>query len=150
MTDILVTWMKNHNVPLTRGAYLALAFPEGEPDPWTEEDEMMLPPEVQFGRAEIDAFIQNIIDPLLPDGRDPHTQHIIRTFYEAINHIDQSEPLIRDMIESELMDVAGINRTKVSAAITAGNNVAKKIAALRKQHIIRAFRHLRKHLPSDI
>ena len=82
--------------------------------------------------------------------RDPHTQHIIRTFYEAINHIDLSEPMIRDMIESELMDVAGINRTKVSDAVTAGNNVAKKIAAIRKQHIIRAFRHLRKHLPSDI
>lgn len=82
--------------------------------------------------------------------RDPHTQHIIRTFYEAINHIDLSEAAIRDMIEGELMDVAGINRTKVSAAVTAGNNVAKKIAALRKQHIVRAFRHLRKHLPSDI
>lgn len=82
--------------------------------------------------------------------RDPHTQHIIRTFYEAINHIDLSEPVIRDMIESELMDIAGVSGTKVSAAVTAGNNVAKKISALRAQHIKRAFRHLRKHLPSDI
>lgn len=83
-------------------------------------------------------------------GRDPHTQHIIRTFMEAINHVDESEPLIRDMIESELMDVAGINRTKVSDAVTAGNNLAKKIAAVRQQHIVRAFRHLREKLPSDI
>lgn len=83
-------------------------------------------------------------------GRDPATQHIIRTVYEAINHLDESEPAIRDMIEGDLMDVAGINRTKVSDAVAAGNKLAKKIAAHRHQHIKRAFRHLREHLPSDI
>lgn len=83
-------------------------------------------------------------------GRDPHTQHIIRTIYEAINHLDESEAKIRDLIESRLMDIAGINRTKVSDAVTAGANLAKEIAAIRHHHIKRAFRHLRDRLPSDI
>ena len=83
-------------------------------------------------------------------GRDPHTQHIIRTFHEAINHLDKSEPAIRDLIEGELMDVAGINRTKVGDAITAGNELTKKIVAIRTKHIKEAFRHLRDNLPSDI
>lgn len=48
MTDILVTWMKNNNVPLTRNAYLALAYPEGEPDEWSAEEEAMLPKEIQW------------------------------------------------------------------------------------------------------
>lgn len=82
-------------------------------------------------------------------GRDPHTQHIIRTFQQAINHVDDSEPPIRNMIENDLMDVAGINRTKVSDAVTAGTNLAKKIAAVRKEHIKKAFRHLRDNLPRD-
>lgn len=82
--------------------------------------------------------------------RDPYTQEIIVAFMEAVNHIDASEPAIRDMIEGDLMDIAGINRTKVSDAITAGNNLAKKIAALREKHIKRAFRHIRDKLPSDL
>jgi hypothetical protein len=83
-------------------------------------------------------------------GRDPATQHIIRTIYEAINHLDAGEAKIRDLIESELMDVAGINRMKVSEAVSAGAALAKKIAILRHQHIKQAFRHLRDKLPSDI
>jgi hypothetical protein len=47
--DFLVTWLKEQGIPLTRGVYLAIAFPEGEPDPWTAEDEMMLPKEIQEG-----------------------------------------------------------------------------------------------------
>jgi hypothetical protein len=43
MEDILIVWMEEHNIPITRERYLSLAYPEGEPDPWTEEDEMMLP-----------------------------------------------------------------------------------------------------------
>jgi hypothetical protein len=82
--------------------------------------------------------------------RDPHAANISRTFAEAIAHLDASEPLIRDMIENELMDVAGINRTKVSDAVTAGTNLAKRIAEVRVHHIKRAFRHLRDNLPRDV
>lgn len=81
---------------------------------------------------------------------DPYTQHIIRTFHEAVSKLDASEPIIRDMIENDLMDVAGINRTKVSDAVTAGQTLAQKIASVREQHIKIAFRHLRDNLPSDI
>lgn len=83
-------------------------------------------------------------------GRDPATQHIIRIFQGAVDHLDKSEPAIRDLIEGELMDVAGINRTKVGDAITAGNELTKKIVAIRTKHLKEAFRHLREHLPSDI
>ena len=50
--DFLVTWLADQGIPLTRGVYLAIAFPEGEPDPWTAEDEMMLPKELQGGEEE--------------------------------------------------------------------------------------------------
>lgn len=83
-------------------------------------------------------------------GRDPHTQRIVRVFTEAIGHLDESEAAIRDMIEGDLMDVAGINRTKVSDAVSVGKALADKIAALRAHHIKKAFRHLRANLPSDI
>jgi hypothetical protein len=46
--DYLVAWLKEEGRPLTRNVYLAIAFPEGEPDPWTAEDEMMLPKEIQL------------------------------------------------------------------------------------------------------
>jgi hypothetical protein len=46
-TDILVIWMKDHDIPLTRDGYLTLCFPEGEPEEWTAEDEMMLPKYLQ-------------------------------------------------------------------------------------------------------
>lgn len=81
---------------------------------------------------------------------DPYTQHIVRTFQEAIKKLDASEPLIRDMIENDLMDVAGINRTKVSDAMLSKDELVKKITALREQHIKIAFRHLRDNLPSDL
>jgi hypothetical protein len=82
-------------------------------------------------------------------GRDPHAQHIIRTFMEAINHIDESEPKIRDLIESRLMDVAGLPG-KVKGTVAIGKQLANEIAVIRHHHIVRAFRHLREHLPSDI
>ncbi len=47
--DPLVTWMKAHNIPLTRDRYLNLAYPDGEPDELSAEQESMLPPEIQLG-----------------------------------------------------------------------------------------------------
>jgi hypothetical protein len=48
MTDNLVTWMEKNNIPLTRERYLNLAYPEGEPDEWSAEQESMLPTEIQW------------------------------------------------------------------------------------------------------
>lgn len=81
---------------------------------------------------------------------DPHAKHIVQTFADAINILDQSEPKIRDLIETRLMDVAGINRTKVSDAVAAGKSLADEISKIRAHHIKAAFRHLRDNLPSDI
>jgi hypothetical protein len=100
--------------------------------------------------AAIAKAIGRLPPPAAEPGHDPYIKHIIRTFMEAVNHLDESEPMIRDLIENELMDVAGVDRTKVGAAIAAGTNLAKKIAAIRQQHIKRAFRHLRDRLPRDI
>jgi hypothetical protein len=81
---------------------------------------------------------------------DPAGPHIVKTFHEALDILDQSEPAIRDMIEGGLMDVAGINRTKVSDAMLTKDELTKRIVALRHHHIKAAFRHLRDNLPSDI
>jgi energy-converting hydrogenase A subunit M len=81
---------------------------------------------------------------------DPAGPHIVKTFHEAINILDQSEPAIRDMIETHLMDVAGINKTRVGDAMLTRDELTKKIVALRRHHLKAAFRHLRDNLPSDI
>lgn len=81
---------------------------------------------------------------------DPAGPHIVKTFHEAIDMIDQSEVQIRDMIETHLMNVAGVNRTKVSDAMLSRDELTKHIVALRHHHIKAAFRHLRDNLPSDI
>jgi hypothetical protein len=81
---------------------------------------------------------------------DPAGPHIVRTFREAIDILDQSEPKIRDLIETHLMDVAGINRTKVSDAMLSRDDLTQQIALIRHHHMRAAFRHLRDHLPSDI
>jgi len=81
---------------------------------------------------------------------DPAGPHIVKTFHEAIDILDACEPAIRDMIETHLMDVAGINKTRVSDAMLSRDELTKRIVALRHHHIKAAFRHLREHLPSDI
>ncbi len=71
--------------------------------------------------------------------RDP----FVSAFHGAIDIIDATEPVIRDMIESDLMDVAGVNRTKVTDAVTAANALARRIAAVRAAAIKQAFQLLR-------
>lgn len=76
--------------------------------------------------------------------------HIVQSFHHAVSILDETEAEIRDLIEGELMDVAGINRTKVSDAMLASDALVKKIVAIRVQAMKQAFRHLRENLPSDI
>jgi hypothetical protein len=45
--DPLVEWMRKNDIPLTRKRYLALAYPEGHPVPWTMELEEQLPAEIR-------------------------------------------------------------------------------------------------------
>lgn len=82
--------------------------------------------------------------------RDPAGPHIVKTFHEALDILDQSELHVRDLIETSLMNVAGINKTKVSDAMLSRDELTKKIVAIRHHHIKAAFRHLREHLPSDV
>lgn len=81
---------------------------------------------------------------------DPHAGHIYRTFKEAIDILDKSEVGVRDMIENGLMDIAGVNGTKVKTAVSSAKNLAQQITAHRMVHIKAAFRHLRDNLPSDL
>lgn len=82
--------------------------------------------------------------------KDPHGMHIVRSFHHAVSILDGTEPQIRDLIEGELMDVAGINRTKISDARLATDSVVQKIVAIRVKAMKDAFRHLRDQLPSDL
>lgn len=81
--------------------------------------------------------------------KDPHAKGIISAFTRAIHIVDRTEPAVRDMIESDLMDVAGINGSKVRGTVAAGKAVAHKIAGLRAQAIKKAFQYLRANLPSE-
>lgn len=80
---------------------------------------------------------------------DPHGPRIVQTFHKAVDLLDKSEPKVRDLIETNLMDVAGINKTKVSDALLSRDELTKAISAVRHQHVKVAFRHLRDNLPAE-
>jgi len=46
-SDPLLELMKQQQIPLTRQNYLALAYPEGVPEPWPAELEETLPQEIR-------------------------------------------------------------------------------------------------------
>ena len=75
------------------------------------------------------------------------TEHVRKTFQQALDILDQSEPLMREVIESELFDVAGVNNTKRNMSKAATDKVMKKIVAIRTHHVKAAFKHLRANLP---
>lgn len=83
------------------------------------------------------------------NGKDPEAKNIIAVFTHAFYILDRTEPMVRDIIEGDLMDVAGLPG-KVRGTVKAGKQVADKIAAIRTEAIKQAFRYLREHLPSDI
>jgi hypothetical protein len=64
----------------------------------------------------------------------------------AIAIIDQSEVRIRDMIERDLVDVAGISGIHYGEAMKAADQLMKKIKVIRVRAIKKAFRHLRSKL----
>jgi len=75
---------------------------------------------------------------------------IVAIFNAALAILDASEPIMREMIESDLMDVAGSNSTKRTSAKKATDALMKKITAVRVKAIKDAFRHLRANLPNDV
>lgn len=72
-----------------------------------------------------------------------------KVFDEAIAIMDASEPETRDMVESGMFDVAGINRTTVGHGLTTAKNTADRVNAHRQEAIKKAFRHLRDNLPNE-
>lgn len=70
-------------------------------------------------------------------------------FKAAINIIDQSEPLIRDIIESGLIGVTEDNMTKKKMVEAAVQHIMPQIVAVRTKAIKDAFRYLRTNL-SDV
>jgi hypothetical protein len=69
MTDQLLNWMKTHDVPITRDAYIQLAWGSDPPDPWMPEHEAELPEELQSTEVEDQlAFDFNTNQPRDPAG----------------------------------------------------------------------------------
>jgi hypothetical protein len=76
--------------------------------------------------------------------------HIVKTFHEALDILDQSEPTIRDLIEGNLKNPMSVNKTQeVSKAMLSRGDLSKQVALHRYHHIKAAFRHLRDNLPID-
>ena len=70
----------------------------------------------------------------------------VTVWNNAIAIIDQSEVRIRDMIERDLVDVAGISGIRYGEAMHAADKLMKKIKIIRVRAIKKAFRHLRSKL----
>ena len=70
----------------------------------------------------------------------------VTVWNNAIAIIDQSEVRIRDMIERDLVDVAGVNGIRYGEAMKAADRLMKKIKVIRARAIKKAFRYLRGRL----
>ena len=71
MTDRLLNWMKTHDVPITREAYIQLAWGDEPPDPWMPEHEAELPEELQntdVDDAQLELWDYNPSQPRAPAG----------------------------------------------------------------------------------
>jgi hypothetical protein len=90
------------------------------------------------------------LEAALEDHKTAGAAKIVATFNQAINVVDHTEATVRNMIENDLMDIAGINGTKVKGTVAAGKALAQKIAVVRANAIKRAFRHLRANLPGHV
>jgi hypothetical protein len=67
----------------------------------------------------------------------------ITVWNNAIAILDQSEVRIRDMIERDLVGVAGISGIRVGESVKAADRVAARVSAVRTKAIKKAFRYLR-------
>lgn len=76
-------------------------------------------------------------------------KEIVAIFNTALAILDASEPAMREMIESDLMDFTGPNSTKRNGAKKATEALMKKITAVRVKAIKDAFKHLRANLPHE-
>lgn len=81
---------------------------------------------------------------------DPKLGHIAKTFATSLSILDATEPQIRHLIETSLMDIAGVSGTKISHAAVSAKKLADQINAIRAKAIRAAFRHLRDELPGDL
>lgn len=79
---------------------------------------------------------------------DPKLGHITKNYAHAISIIDATEPQVRHLIETRLMDIG--TGTKVKYASGAAKKLAFEISQIRAKAIRNAFRHLRDTLPSDL
>lgn len=76
----------------------------------------------------------------------PPAKHPVQIWNTAIAILDKSELAVRDVIERDLADIAGLHKLRVGEAMTATAEVMKKIRAIRTKAIKDAFRHIRDNL----
>lgn len=79
--------------------------------------------------------------PIVPEG--VQRLKYVRAWNTAIAIMDRSELKLRDLIERELVNVAGVNGIRVGEATRAVNKLMTKIERLRTAAIKKAFRHVR-------
>lgn len=61
----------------------------------------------------------------------------------AIALLDETEVRVRDLIERELVNVAGVDRTRYTDGMKAVDKLVEKIGRIRIAAIKRGFRHVR-------
>ena len=68
-----------------------------------------------------------------------------KTFKTAIAILDKSEIEMRDLIERDLQNIAGVSGTKYGNAMRAVDKLMAKIKRVRLEAIKASFRHIRDH-----
>jgi hypothetical protein len=74
---------------------------------------------------------------------DAETLQKIQAWNTAIALLDETEVKVRDLIERELVNVAGVNNTRYGDAMKAADKLIEQISRIRTTTFKRAFRHVR-------
>jgi hypothetical protein len=133
----LVTYCRERGLKLSRESYIAGCYPQGEPDPWTPEHEAELPEQFRWTIAGHDATFRPD-SPKLADAEPTDRDHLL-AWSKAVMVLDASEVLVRDLIERELVDIAG-GSMSFAMLDAAARRLMQKIKPIREEAIKTAFR----------
>jgi hypothetical protein len=71
---------------------------------------------------------------------------LVKVWNTAISILDRSEVVIRDLIERELADIAGLSGVPVGDAMQTTKDLMDKVRPVRQRALKKAFRYLREKL----
>ncbi len=184
MIDPIVEHFEKLGIPLTRDRWINLNWPDGVPEPFTAEDEAMVPAQFQFADTPptpgyVDPILEHftrlgvtlnrerwinlnwpdgVPDPFMAEDEEqipeqfrlenlpepPASRAEVAAAWNAAGqHLDASELELRDAIERELANTAGLGGLRLQEANAAIKRTMGHVKRIRGAAFKKAFRHVR-------